>query len=362
MSKMRTSQTRASWTAMLLGILSISVLAVPAQSPGQASGTAEPTQQFADLGDLKLENGATIHDCKLGYRTLGTMNADKSNVILYPTWFTGTSEDLLATVGPNGSFDPSPYFVIFVDALGDGVSCSPSNSTTQHGRSFPTFTIRDMVASEYRLLTEKFRLKHIHAVTGVSMGGMQTFQWIVSYPEFMDVAIPIVGSPRLTSYDELLWRTEEQAMLEDPAYESGDYRRNPTLPTVHLIHAMNLTTPEYRVGHTTRAQFEEFFAATGGTTNGPFDANDWRWQIHAMLSQDIAPGISLVDAARRIHTRMLVINAAQDHMVNPIPALQFAALTHSRTVVLEGNCGHMAPTCEASTIRPAIEESLKQHP
>ncbi len=363
----------AKWTSPAVAVIAACLLAAcllatcghAAAQSGVQSGVQnapEPPQQFADLGDLKLENGATIHNCQLGYRTVGTLNADRSNVILYPSWFTGNSHDILATLGPDGYFDPAPYFVILVDALGDGVSCSPSNSTTQHGAAFPVFTIRDMVASEHRLLTEMFGLKHIHAITGGSMGGMQTFQWLATYPDFMDVAIPIVGTPRLTSYDELLWRTEEQAILEDPAYESGHYRVNPTLPTLHLIHSMNQTTPEYRVGHTTRPQFEQFFAETGATTNGAFDANDWRWQLHAMLSQDIASGGSLLELAKRIHTRLLVINASQDHMVNPIPALRFAAITHSQAIVLDGNCGHLAPGCESSTIRPAIEAILKQHP
>jgi len=321
-------------------------------------GAGSP-QQFADLGELKLESGAVIHGCKLGYRTLGTLNAAKSNAIVFPTWFTGTSADLLRVFGPQGYIDTESYFFILVDALGDGVSCSPSNSASQHGIDFPEFTIRDMVESEHRLVTEALGLKHVHAVMGGSMGGMQTFQWIVSYPEFMDVAIPIVGSPRLTSYDKMLWRSEEAAMLADPAYAGGRYDGNPKMPVVQLIHNMNLTTPEFRVQHTPLTEFESFFAATEGTTNGAFDANDWLWQIHAMLSQDIGKGSSLEAAAARIKARVLLVNARQDHMVNPIPAIAFAPLIHAKLLVLEGDCGHLAPGCEADKVRPAITEALR---
>ena len=328
---------------------------------GLASGQmgAGSPQQFADLGELKLESGAVIHGCKLGYRTLGTLNAAKSNAIVFPTWFTGTSADLMRVFGPQGYIDTESYFFILVDALGDGVSCSPSNSTSQHGIDFPEFTIRDMVKSEHRLVTEALGLKHVHAVMGGSMGGMQTFQWMVSYPEFMDVAIPIVGSPRLTSYDKMLWRSEEAAMLADPAYAGGRYKGNPKMPVVQLIHNMNLTTPEFRVQHTPLAEFESFFAATEGTTNGEFDANDWRWQVHAMLSQDIGKGSSLEEAAARIKARVLLVNARQDHMVNPIPAIQFAPMIHAKLLVLEGNCGHLAPGCEAAKVRPAIAEAFR---
>ena len=41
-------------------------------------------QQFANLGDFKLQNGGVIRNCRIGYRTFGTLNSDKSNVIVFP--------------------------------------------------------------------------------------------------------------------------------------------------------------------------------------------------------------------------------------------------------------------------------------
>jgi hypothetical protein len=101
--------------------------------------------QFASLGDFKLESGETLSDCRIGYRTFGTLNSSKSNVVLIPTWAGGTTEQLISSVGPDGLVDPAKYYVILVDALSNAVSSSPSNSKLQPRMQFPKITIRDMV-------------------------------------------------------------------------------------------------------------------------------------------------------------------------------------------------------------------------
>jgi homoserine O-acetyltransferase len=319
-----------------------------------------PPLQYANLGDLKLENGSVIHDCRIGYRTLGTLNAAKSNAVLFPSWFTGKSGDIAAGLGPGAYVDTSKYFVIAVDSLGNGVSSSPSNSTTQHGTDFPQFSIRDMVYSEYRLVTETLHLQHLHAVMGVSMGGIQTFQWMVSYPDFMDLAIPIAGTPQMSSYDLLLWNIELKALESDPAYKNGKYTETPPLSLVALIHNMNLTTPDFRANHTTREGFQQYFEEI--VTNGDrfTDANDYLHQLQAIIGHDIAHGSSLYDAANKVKTKVLVINATQDHMVNPLPALGFAKLIHAQTLLLESDCGHMAPGCESAKMDPVVQQFLSQ--
>src|SRR5215510_5258364 len=88
-------------------------------------------QQFAQLGDFKLESGEVIRDCRIGYRTFGKLNADKSNVIIFPTWAGGTTEQLQSNIGPGKLLNSEKYFVIAVDALGNGVSSSPSTSKLQ---------------------------------------------------------------------------------------------------------------------------------------------------------------------------------------------------------------------------------------
>src|SRR5579871_1479294 len=100
------------------------------------------TLQFAELSDFKLESGEVLHDCRIGYRTFGTLNSSKSNAILFPTWALGTTEQLMANVGGPGSLvDSNKYYVILVDALANGVSSSPSNSKLQPRMKFPKVTI-----------------------------------------------------------------------------------------------------------------------------------------------------------------------------------------------------------------------------
>lgn len=343
---------RAVSAAFASVLLACASLAVPAQQ------LANGQQQFADLGVCKLANGQQITGCRLGYRTWGKLNAAGSNAVLFPTWFTGTSGDLAGEVGADKLVDPAKYYVITVDALGNGVSSSPSNSTTQPGPLFPAFTTRDMVNAEYRLATETLHLKHLHAVMGISMGGMQTFEWMVDYPDFMDETIPIVGSTRLTGRDLLLWYAEEDALKSDPAWQAGHYLTRPPMPMVQILHQMNLTTPaDYAQAHP-RDKFDADYAQYFKTGILPFDANDWLSQLEAMIHHDVAHGGSMDAAAHRVKARVLVVVAAQDHMVNHQPALDFAAKIGAKTIVLQSDCGHQSPGCEASTLDPAVRAFL----
>lgn len=315
--------------------------------------------QFADLGTCRLVSGQEIRNCRLGYRTWGRLNAQRSNAVLFPTWFSGRSADLAASVGAQGLVDPAKFFVIVIDALGDGVSSSPSNSTAQHGPAFPAITIQDMVNSEYRLATETLHLHHLHAVMGISMGGLQTFEWMVDYPNFMDEAIPIVGSPRPDSRDLMLYRTDLDAVTSDPAFDRGHYTQAPPVPEAELIWQLNLTTPANFARTHPLDKFPAEYARWRSLGILPFDANDWVAQLEACVHHDIAHGGSLQAAASRVKTRVLVVNSAQDHMVNPQPALAFARFIDAKTLILQGDCGHIATDCEAARLGAATRDFLE---
>ena len=211
----------------LLAFIAILTACYPAAGLAQAGNPAVANLQYGVIGDFKLENGRSIDQCKIAYQTFGKLNKEKNNVVLFPTWFTGTSMNLLPFV-PGKMIDTTRFFLILVDALGDGLSSSPSNSQTQPGIKFPAFSTRDMVESQYVLLTAHLNIQHLYAVSGVSMGGMQSFQWAVSYPGFADKIIPISGSPQLNTPDLLLWNGELQGIQNDTAYHGGHYAGHPS--------------------------------------------------------------------------------------------------------------------------------------
>ncbi len=337
---------------MLLALLA-------AVAPAEAQ--APPPLQYAELGRCPLDSGAAIENCRLGYRNFGTLNAARDNAILFPMWFTGRSGEVGALVGPGpGHFiDTTRWFVLVVDPFGNGVSSSPSNSKAQPGVAFPVFTIRDMVRAEQRLLRDTLHLPHLRAVVGQSMGGMQAFEWAVDAPSAMDRVVSVVGSPQLTSADLFLWSAEKEALERDPAYQGGHYTSRPALPLVAYIHQMNLSTPAYRVDHTTREQVPQFLKQTAEQMEAGTDANDYLRQLQAMLAHDIAHGGSMYAAIRAMQAKLLVVASQQDHMVNPAPALAVARLAGAQTLLLTSDCGHMAPGCEMDKVSPVIGSFLE---
>jgi homoserine O-acetyltransferase/O-succinyltransferase len=339
------------------------LLVAVAWTLGAQEAAREGAQRMASLGDLKLASGEVIRDCRIGYRTYGQLDASRSNAILFPTWFGGTTEQLADNFGSGKTVDTSRYFVIAVDALGNGVSTSPSNSQSQPRLKFPRFSIRDMVESQHRLVTEVLHLNHLRAVMGISMGGMQTFEWMAAYPDFMDRAIPMVGSPRLMPFDVLLWQAEIHAIEADANWKNGDYTARPAaaMRTVSDIHNLALATPAYYGRQNAGKDMSAVLAAAEKAALDQADPNDYYRQLQAMLGHDVFRkfGGDPKRAAAAVKARVTVIVATQDHMVNPGPALEFAGLLKASIVQLSGDCGHLSPGCEAPKVAAAVALALR---
>ncbi len=316
--------------------------------------------QVAKLGQCKLESGQVIEGCRVGYRTFGRLDAAADNAVLMPTWLYGKSEDLSSLFG-NGSspqqlVDTGKFFGIAIDALGNGVSSSPSNSPHQHGTAFPAYTLRDGVAAQYRVMTEVLHLKHLHALVGLSMGGEQTFIWSTMYPKFFDLGIPILGTPRMTSYDLQVKQIMVESITGDPAYANGQYTQEPALKLANLFGNLVVTSPEFRNHATPRDQLSAFIAAAEAPQ--PIDANDRVWQLRAIMQQDVIGSRSLAEAARATPVRFLVIVSAEDHLVNPQPALDWAAAIGAPTYISDGACAHLIMTCDAEAVSSRVRAFL----
>lgn len=289
--------------------------------------------------------------CRIGYRTFGTLRGD--NAVLVPTWFTGTSKDLAALI-PGRFVDPQRYFVVLVDALANGVSSAPSN---QGRLQFPHVEIRDMVRAQRQLL-DQLGIRKLHAVVGISMGGMQAIEWSVTYPDAMDRVVAIVGSPQLGAQDLLLWTAQLRAIENDPAYAAGAYRGHPNLRAATDIQELVLFTPEYRAAHTSRTDFPAWLAAQEAAAT--FDWNDRRRQLEAMLTHDVGkPYGSLDAAAARVRAKSLYLLADRDHVVSPAPARAFGEKVHAVVESTASECGHLAAqVCETDAIAARVSAFL----
>src|SRR6476646_5415912 len=139
---------------LLLALFFSLSLALPLSLPIAAHTQQQPPHQLFGEGDLKLESGEVIRDFSISYVTHGKLNDKKSNAILMVTALGGNHHRIDFLIGPGKALDTDRYFIICADASGNGFSTSPSNSKAQPRMSFPTYAIRDMVESQYRLLKE----------------------------------------------------------------------------------------------------------------------------------------------------------------------------------------------------------------
>ena len=181
-----------------------------------------------ELGDMRFQRGATVRGCKLAYKTFGTLNADKSNVVVYPTWYSGQHTDNEWLIGPGMALDPGKYFIIIPNMFGNGLSSSPSNTPEPYnGPRFPDVTACDNVRAQHRLVTEKFGIHKLKLVTGWSMGALQTFHWGALYPDMVERILPFCGSAKCSRHNFVFLEGVKAALTADAAWNRGWYTEKP---------------------------------------------------------------------------------------------------------------------------------------
>ncbi|MDG1438562.1 MAG: alpha/beta fold hydrolase [Emcibacteraceae bacterium] len=319
------------------------------------------TQAFEtySLGQCPLENGEVIEDCHITYQTMGTLNKDKSNIMIVPSWLGGTAQSFIdyEYAGSAKMINSDDYYVILMDAFASGTSSSPSNSKTQTGEEFPTVTIADMVKAQHRLLTEHLKVGHVSAFIGVSLGASQTYEWMSSYPDFMDKAVIITGTPQPTTSDRLSYNLAIDAVtgllkLND----GGTAARN----FVTRFETHMGRTSEWLANNIPTNEYDTFEQDTLNTTTNPYD---YKTQTTALLNGDITikDGGDLAKTAARLTTPFLTLSHPYDGYINPAPSIKLAELTNNSHIPLAGTCGHYAPDCEMEELTKVVHQYLKSN-
>ena len=253
-----------------------------------------------DLGDVRLQGGATLRDCKLAYKTFGKLNADKSNAIVYPTWYSGQHYDNEWLVGKGMALDPDKYFIIIPNMFGNGLSTSPSNTPPPYnGPRFPKVTMHDNVRAQHRLVTEKFGIKKIKLVLGWSMGAGQTFEWGALYPDMMEFLVPFCGSAKCSRHNFVFLEGVKAALTADAAWNEGWYEKQPNkgLRAAARVYAgWGFSQAFYRarldIESLGYSSLEDFLIAFWEGFFMPKDANNlltmlWTWQNSDISANEI---------------------------------------------------------------------------
>lgn len=198
-------------------------------NPFYTSEEFQGKYEMFDVGDIDLaHNKLTLRNCKLAYRTFGKLNEAKDNAILILTWFSGTGKGMQdAFVGSGRAVDPDKYFVIIIDQIGSGTSTSPHNTPPPQGMAdFPKISIADDVCAQHKLITTKYGITELACVLGGSMGGMQTYEWAVRYPDMVNRAAMIAAPAKTPIHQRTFTETLEKALKSDPLFKSGWYASN----------------------------------------------------------------------------------------------------------------------------------------
>ncbi len=324
------------------------------------------TEGVFSLGDLALRRGGVIPDAKLAWRTHGTLNAARDNVVLYPTSYGAHSSELTWLVGPDGILDPTRWFIVQPDMFGNGVSSSPSNTP-----DWPALvTAWDNVGAQRRLLAEVFGVERLHAVYGWSMGAQQAYHWAAAFPDAVARVVVNCGSARTAVHNQVFLRSLIAVLEAAPEYLGNGHFSAPPLKAFRafgrIYATMALSQDFYRANlHLTALgapDLETFLRTDWEERFGRRYAGDLLCQLRSWDAGDIADGGDLGTALASIRARVLLMPGETDLYFRVADnAAEMAHLKHGELKPIPSLWGHRAGNpvvqpVDAAFIRAAVRD------
>jgi homoserine O-acetyltransferase len=201
--------------------------------PTATSGSAPRTAQRYTLENFVFQCGICVPRVEVVYQTYGSLNDDRSNVILYPTSYGATHVDVDWLVRPDdGILDSSKWFVIMPNMFGNGLSFSPSNATAAAQPGFYT-THYDNVRAQKALLESLGILDSNNAenklalIYGWSMGAQQAYHWGALYPDHVQRIAALCGTAKTTDHNKLFLYSLRAALQADPTWNGRRFTGRP---------------------------------------------------------------------------------------------------------------------------------------
>ncbi len=297
---------------------------------------------------MDLHYGGQLPEVEISYETWGTLSSDRSNAVLICPAFSAHSHACSSErdpspgwweemIGSGKAFDTDRFFVICASLLGGcygttGPRSVDPRSGRRYGPRFPVVTVRDIVDVHMRLV-DYLGVEKLYAVAGGSLGGMESMELAVRYPESVERAFSISATARTRPYTATIRHIGRRAIIEDPAFEAGEY--GDRQPVAGLRLARELGTIYYRSRREFNQRFschpideaairieainfdfESYLRHQGRKAPKIFDANTYLRLSMAMDLHDMARGFeSLEEALCRTQARFFVAGSPDDLLI-----------------------------------------------
>ena len=336
-------------------------------------------RDFVHAQPFTFQSGQSLPGFTIRYETYGRLNPARDNAILIchalsgdhhcagrhspddrkPGWWDNL-------IGPGRAVDTNRFCVISSNCLGGCVgSTGPSSPNPATGRpygiSFPFVTIRDMVRAQ-KLLLDHLGVAALHAVIGGSMGGMQVLQWGIEYPGFVRRLLAMATTSREGAQAIAFNEVGRQAIMQDPAWNQGEYPKDGGPRTglaiarmmAHITYVSDASM-DRKFGRRKKAdangdaytfdiqfEVESYLRHQGQSFINRFDANSYLYITRALDQFDLPQAYGSLEAAfAPVQAETLVVGFTSDWLFPP---------EQNRTIALALlRCGKRATYAELET-------------